>query len=368
MAAPRPNPTTDTAAAAQPSPSTLEDLAPRVYARIASGDNRGASELLANRTDSCTGAHDAAPRAGGGFVVWGGRALVRVDQANAFVSYELTSGCLVYADDTVRVIDRGDEYVLSGATTHAERVTGGSFVDANETWLVLGGADDELLLWPRGASNVIRRQGIPRPADPVLDLEPLHPRIAGAYVIAPTLAAPTLYRKDGSHVTVRGCTGRVMSAAPTPQGVALQMRSSYDNADTTLCMVNDRGLTTRVTRLGHATCGLKTSGPCEWSLAAATPRLIVFSGMRGGVVVVDASTGVKLAYRDEPATQFPPVYASCGDEVCVSLDDEVASVGVIDRVRDGARFRKTASLGEPAIDEVRRAWCPLGDLLVPCSD
>ncbi len=346
----------------QVQPDELSVLAAKVGAALTSGHVDAARALIGGRAGDCFGGVGATQRRDGGFVLRGGRISARLDPKGAIEAYRLEPGCVDFADEQITLVHVRSEnettYALHGAVEESASFPDGTItVETSAAWIAVTAADGTYLAWPRGTAKAIHG------AAP--DEGGTAPRIAGRYLVTAAATAITLHRADGTAIAVRGCTGPLMAVAPVPGGVALQVVTP---GNSTLCMVTDGGATRRVTALGHATCGLGAPQPCPWDLTAVSPQALVFTGLRGGVVVIDPKTGAKLGYRDEPSSQFPPTYTPCGDTVCVSTTTNAKSeLGRMERVGAAMRFRRLDSPTVDAATALEAAWCADGDLLVPCE-
>ena len=347
-------------------PDALPVLVAKVGAALTSGKVGDARALIAERAGECVIEIGATQRRDGGFVLHGGRITARLDPSGVLETYRLEPGCVDLADEQITIThvpsEAGPTYALHGAIEDSATFTADSIaIQDSPEWVAVTATNGEYLAWPRGAATALH--GSPP------DEGGRAPRVAGRYLVTFAATAITLHRTDGTGVAVRGCTGPVIAAAAVSGGVALQIGTG---ADTTLCMVSDSGATRRVTPLGHAICGLRRPEPCGWELSATSPQALVFSGLRGGVVIIDPNTGAKLAYRGEPASVFPPTYARCGDTVCVTTiaSEDRSEVGRLERVGAAARYLRLAPGASPAADAamaLRSSWCSEGDLLVPCA-
>jgi hypothetical protein len=119
------------------------------------------------------------------------------------------------------------------------------------------------------------------------------------------------------------CTWDVSAASVRRHG------DRTEEAETTVCFVDTKRVTTRAVPLGTATCGLARPVPCAWDLAAQTSTLIAFTGLRGGIKLVDRRRQRVVAFEAPVDYQFPPDLAVCGRSICISgvLADETAVYG-----------------------------------------
>ncbi|MBL0220460.1 MAG: hypothetical protein IPQ07_42140 [Myxococcales bacterium] len=339
----------------------LVELTAKVRAALVAGKVAHAHALIGERAGDCFGEVGVVQRRDGGSIVRGGRITARLAAAGTLEAYVLEPGCVDLADEQVTIthVRTGDDvtYAFHGAALASATFPVGTIrVESSPAWVAVIAPSGAYLAWPRGAATVVRADP---PDDSADEGRSIVPQLAGRYLVMPSASGITLQRPDGSQVAVRGCTGPLIAAAPAPRGVALQVGTG---PDTSLCVVDDAGATRKVTALGHATCGLGRPQPCAWELAAASPQLLAFSGLRGGTVIVDPSTGARLAYRGAPASVFPPEYATCGDTVCESsvLAADVAARGRLERSGATVTYRPIALAPAPT-------WCVEGDLLVPCA-
>jgi hypothetical protein len=371
-APPSPDPASPHLASAQPDsprpPVDLSVLAPKVGAALIAGRVDDARALIGDAVGDCNGTVGAQQRSDGGFVVYGGRITARLDPKGVVEAYRLEPACVDFADEQVTLthVKKGDdlEFTFHGAIQETTSLADGTFVvESSADWIAVIGYRGDYVAWPRGTSKLIRAT-----AD---EGEGTVPHVAGRYLVTVAGSALTLHGADGTKVRVRGCKAPLLAAASAPGGVALHVATNPNGADSAVCIVSDRGATRKATPLGHATCGMKTSMPCSWELAVASPAALVFTGMRGGVVVIDSKTGAKLALK-EPASQFPGAYARCGDTICVTTttSDDVTSVGTLERVGRAVRYKRLdpkAPLPADATSTLQSSWCDAGDLLVPCA-
>jgi hypothetical protein len=343
---------------------SLAVLAGRIYADVAAKRFDSALRMLDKaREERCYGS----VRVRGNLVV-GPRAVVTLSATGSIVGHQVFDGCVRHAgpDLVVTESEHGFRILHKGASIELPREEGlpglGGSVYVSDAWaLVIDPRGDYLALRIKD-STVLRGHSMPDAASGV----------AGDTLVLDDGKAISLVHTNGKRVVMRGCPGRLLAAAASgPRNVALHIAppqragAEGSSAETRLCLVREDGSTSHSASLGTATCGLARAMPCPWELQIATPKLLGFGSMRGGLQAVDAVTGriltVPLPQGAYPDGLSPGGFFRCEGEVCISYNKGQGETGASQLILQNQAL--TAKV-LPAVPE-EREWCVVAGLPVP---